>query len=75
MVTVLFRGSFGATIQGLCSLGLGIVLYHCKMCTRHPDLVSLDLHAIPIFNPRRACTARVTVVVLCVCVSVCLLPL
>ena len=25
------------------------VLYHCTMCTRHPDLVSLDFHAIPIF--------------------------
>ena len=25
-----------------------------------------------IINPRRACAARVTVVVLCVCVSVCL---
>ena len=30
------------------SLGLGItcLLYHCTMCTRHPDLVS---SAIPIF--------------------------
>ena len=26
----------------------------------------------PIFNPRRACAARVTVVVLCVCLYVCL---
>ena len=25
-----------------------------------------------VYNPRRACTARVTVVVLCVCPSVCL---
>ena len=25
------------------------VLYHCTMCTRHLDLVSLDLYAIPIF--------------------------
>ena len=25
------------------------VLYHCTMCTRHPDLVSLDFYAIPIF--------------------------
>ena len=24
------------------------VLYHCTMCTRHPDLVSLDFYAIPI---------------------------
>ena len=28
-----------------------------------------------IFNPRRACAARVIAVVLCVCVCVCLLPL
>ena len=26
------------------------VLYHCTMCTRHPDLVSLDFYAIPIFH-------------------------
>ena len=25
------------------------MLYHCTMCTRHPDLVSLDFYAIPIF--------------------------
>ena len=25
------------------------VLYHCTMCTGHPDLVSLDFYAIPIF--------------------------
>ena len=25
------------------------VLYHCTMCTRHPDLVSLDFYEIPIF--------------------------
>ena len=28
-------------------------------------------HSTPIINPRRACAARVTVVVPCVCVSVC----
>jgi hypothetical protein len=28
-----------------------------------------------IINPRRACVERVTVVVLCICLSVCLLPL
>ena len=27
-----------------------LVLYHCTMCTRHPDLVSLDFDAIPIFH-------------------------
>ena len=26
------------------------VLYHCTMCTRHPDLVSLDFYAIPTFH-------------------------
>ena len=25
------------------------VLYQCTMCTSHPDLVSLDFYAIPIF--------------------------
>ena len=24
------------------------VLYHCTMCTRYPNLVSLDFYAIPI---------------------------
>ena len=24
------------------------VLYHCTMCIRYPDLVSLDIYAIPI---------------------------
>ena len=34
------------------SLGLGItcVLYHCTMCTRHPDLVSFTFYAIPTFH-------------------------
>ena len=33
------------------SLGLQVIsrLYHCTMCTRHHDLVSLDFYAIPIF--------------------------
>ena len=26
------------------------VLYHCTMCTRHPDLVSFTFYAIPIFH-------------------------
>ena len=25
------------------------VIYYCTMCARHPDLVSLDFYAIPIF--------------------------
>ena len=29
------------------------------------------VHLVSIFNPRRACAARVTVVALCVCVCVC----
>ena len=38
------------------SLGLGITcllgwdLYHCTMCTRHPNLVSFAFYAIPIFE-------------------------
>ena len=45
--------SFGATIIiGLLSLillGWELrVLYHCIMCTRHPDLVSLDFLMPPL---------------------------
>ena len=41
-----------------------------------PVFVEGDLYNDPyivllIFNPRRACAARVTVVVFCVCVSLC----
>ena len=32
----------------------------------------VPMAGIVIINPRRACAARVTVVVLCVCLSVCL---
>ena len=32
------------------------------------------LTALMLINPRRACATRVTVVVLCVCVFVCLSP-
>ena len=43
----------------------------------HSQLHRLQSHACEyirslIINPRRACAARVTVVVLCVCLSVCL---
>ena len=56
-----------------------IVLY-CKLtlCVKfnfHMGVlcVSHSLHSpLALINPRRACAARVTVVVLCVCVSVCL---
>ena len=27
-----------------------LLLYYNYMCTRHPDLVSLDFHVIPIFH-------------------------
>ena len=37
----------------------------------HPESV---LSPDSIINPRRACAARVTVLGLCVCLSVCLLP-
>jgi len=39
---------------------------NCQQCCR--ELYESKL----IFNPRRACAARVTVLGLCVCVSVCL---
>ena len=29
-----------------------LVLYHCTMCTRHPDFVSFAFYAIPIFHIR-----------------------
>ena len=35
-------------------------------------LVSVVVRRYNIINPRRACAARVTVVVLCVCLSVCM---
>ena len=51
MVIVQFRGRLVRQYRAcvIDSLGLGItcVLYHCTMCTRHPDLVSF---AIPIFH-------------------------
>ena len=38
-------------LVSLILLGCEIrVLYHCTMRTRHPDLVSLDFYAIPIFH-------------------------
>ena len=36
-------------IAPVSSILLGWELYHCTMCTRHPDLVSPDFYAIPIF--------------------------
>ena len=53
MVIVQFRGrlvrQYRACVVG--SLGWELrVLYHCTMCTRHPDLVSFTFYAIPIFH-------------------------
>ena len=54
MVIVQFRGRLVQQYRACVvdSLGLGIicVLYHCTMCTRHPDLVSFAFYAIPIFH-------------------------
>ena len=36
-------------LVSLILLGWELLLYHCTMCARHPDLVSLDFYAIPIF--------------------------
>ena len=56
MVIVQFRGRLGDN-TGLVSLILlgwefTRVLYHCTVCTRHPDLVSFAFCAIPIFHIR-----------------------
>ena len=56
LVIVQFRGRLVRQYRAcvIDSLGLGItcVLYHCTMCTRHPDLVSCFLwHPyIPHYN-------------------------
>ena len=39
----------------------------------YPGLVSCPFYAVPTINPWHACTARVTVLGLCVCMFVCLL--
>ena len=51
MVIVQFGGRLVRQYRA-CVVGLGItcVLYHCTMCTRHPDLVSFAFCAIPIFH-------------------------
>ena len=45
--------------------------------TRQPNtnVQMRELQERSVINPRRTCLARVTVVALCVCLSVCLLPL
>ena len=51
MVIVQFGGrlvqQYRACVVDSLGLGITCVLYHCTMCTRHPNLVSL---AIPIFH-------------------------
>ena len=51
VVIVQFRGrlvrQYRACVVDSLGLGITCVLYHCTMCTRHPDLVSF---AIPIFH-------------------------
>ena len=51
MVIVQFGGhlvrQYMACVVDSHGLGITCVLYHCTMCTRHPDLVSF---AIPIFH-------------------------
>ena len=54
MVIVQFRGhlvrQYRACVVDSLGLGITCVLYHCTLCTRHPDLVSFAFCAIPIFH-------------------------
>ena len=54
MVIVQFRGHFvqqyRAWVIDFLGLGITCLLYHCTMCARHPNLVSPDFYAIPIFT-------------------------
>ena len=45
---------------------------HCLRALALPRLVQNGVKLYILINPRHACAARVTVVVSCVCVSVCL---
>ena len=45
-----------------------------RVCGCVSDLYTCVFVLVCVFNPRRACAARVTVVVLCVCVCVCPRP-
>ena len=40
------------------------------LCEKADSDIRACLNTLQVINPRRACAARVTVVVLCVCVSV-----
>ena len=50
MVFVQFRGRLVQQYRACVIDSLGRVLYHCTMCTRHPDLVFSVYFAIPIFH-------------------------
>ena len=53
MVIVQFRGRLVRQYRLVSLILLGWelrVLYHCTMCTRHPDLVSFTFYDIPIFH-------------------------
>ena len=57
---------------GMCVVPAGL-FQHCSIPELH--YVTVDIysnHHVSLINPRRACAARVTVVVLCTCLSVCL---
>ena len=50
MVIMQFRGRLVQQYRA-CVVGCELrILHHCTMCTRHPDLVTLDFYAIPIFH-------------------------
>ena len=50
MVIVQFHGYLVRQYRACVVDSLGLcVIYHCTMCTRYPDLVSLDFYAIPTF--------------------------
>ena len=50
MVIVQFRGrlvrQYRACVVDSLGVGITCVLYHCTMCTRHPDLVSFTIPTI-----------------------------
>ena len=56
--------------------GMYVYVYvYMHMCVQSSDymyMLCLECHSRQLINPRHACAARVTVVVLCVCLSVCL---
>ena len=53
----------------MCVFVFGYILFTMNHNYNHLCTISFAMHFM-FFNPRRACAARVTVVVLCVCLSV-----